>query len=118
MFIQGDEINEWLPALAWQTKLMNTSPNYYFTNIKTDGLHRIHCDRGQTIIKHNNFTYVLYYKYGNYQGYDIPIILNLNTGTSRLIYASKDKKHYGARIDKTLAKIFNELILGRTVKFL
>ena len=70
-------------------RLDNIRPNFYFTDIlgaddiQTD---RIYSDRGQTIVKHNSFTYVLYYKYGDHQGYDIPILLN--TGKSRRIHGS------------------------------
>ena len=105
MFIQGDKQNEWLPVLDWQSKLMNIRPNFYFTDIQTD---RIYSDRGQTIVKYNSFTYVLYYKYGDHQGYDIPILLNLNTGKSRRIHGSNDINHNGARIDHKLAKLISE----------
>jgi hypothetical protein len=107
MFIQGDKKNEFLPILDWQSKLMNIRPNFYFTDIHID---RIYSDRGQTIVKYNNFTYVLYYKYGDHQGYDIPILLNLNTGKSRCIYGSNDIniKHNGARIDYKLAKLISD----------
>lgn len=69
--------------------------------VQTD---RINSNRGQTIVKHNSFTYVLYYKY------DIPILLNLNTGKSRRIYGSNDIniKHNGARTDHKLAKLISE----------
>ena len=117
MFIQGDNKNEFLPILDWQIKLMNIRPNFYFTDILTAEappgaddiqIDRIYSDRGQTIVKYNNFTYVLYYKYGDHQGYDIPILLNLNTGKSRCIYSSNNINHNGARIDHKLAKLISD----------
>jgi hypothetical protein len=105
MFIQGDKQNEFFPILEWQKKLMDIKPNFYFTDIEID---RIYNDRGQTIVKYNNFTYVLYYKYGDHQGYDIPILLNLNTGKSRCIYSSNNINHNGARIDHKLAKLISD----------
>ena len=117
MFIQGDNKNEFLPILDWQIKLMNIRPNFYFTDILTAEappgaddiqIDRIYSDRGQTIVKYNNFTYVLYYKYGDHQGYDIPILLNLNTGKSRCIYSSNNVEHNGARIDHKLAKLISD----------
>jgi hypothetical protein len=91
--------NEFLLILEWQGKLIDIRPNFYFTEIQID---RIYSDRGQTIVKYNNFTYVLYYKY------DIPILLNLNTGKSRCIYGSNNINHNGVRIDHKLAKIISE----------
>lgn len=128
MFIQGDKKNEFLPILDWQRKLMDIRPNFYFTDILTAEaarqyqledaeappgaddiqIDRIYCDRGQTIVKYNNFIYVLYYKYGDHQGYDIPILLNLNTGKSRCIYSSNNINHNGARIDHKLAKLISD----------
>ena len=111
MFIQGDNKNEFLPILDWQRKLMDIRPNFYFTDILTADdiqIDRIYSDRGQTIVKHNNFIYVLYYKYGDHQGYDIPILLNLNTGKSRCIYSSNNINHNGARIDHKLAKLISD----------
>lgn len=110
MYIQGDKPNEWLSGLDWQDKLINFKPNFYFTNIETD---RFNDNRGQIIVKHNNFTYVLYYKYGDHQGYDIPILLNLNTGKSRII--GTFEKHQGAIIDLITAKQFNELMSEKEI---
>jgi hypothetical protein len=110
MYVQGDKPNEWMSALDWQDKLINFRPNFSFTNIQTD---RFNGDRGQIIIKHNDFTYALYYKYGDYQGYDIPILLNLDTGKSRVIDTFKN--HNGAKYDRTTAKQFNELISGKQI---
>lgn len=90
------------------------SPNFHFTNndIKTN---RFNGERGQTIIKHYGFTYVLYYKCGDYQGYDIPILLNLNTGKSRVIHGSEEKKHKGAINDSYTARMFNTLIINKNI---
>jgi hypothetical protein len=110
MYIQGDNPNEWMSALDWQDKLINFRPNFCFTNIETD---RFNGDRGQIIIKHNNFTYALYYKYSDHQGYDIPILLNLDTGKSRLVDTFQN--HSGARYDRKTAQQFNKLISGKEI---
>ena len=114
MFIQGNKKNEWLWQQQWQYNLIKMKPNYNFTNndIKTN---RFNSERKQTIIKYNGFTYVLYYKYGDYQRYDIPILLNLNTGESRVINNSEETKHKGAINDAYTARMFRQLIINKNI---
>lgn len=110
MFIQSDKPNEWWIALEWQNKLINMAPNFYLTDIQID---QFYGDRGQTIVNHDDFTYVLYYKYGDYQGYDIPILLNLNTGKSRLVDTVKN--HNGAIIDTETSEQFLKLLCEKEI---
>lgn len=114
MFVQSDKKNEWYWLKQWQYEIIKMRPNYNFTNndIKTN---RFNSGRGQTIIKHSGFTYVLYYKCSNHQGYDIPILLNLNTCKSRIMYDSEDKKHKGAINDAYTAMIFRQLIINKNI---
>ena len=77
--------------------------------------HGLNIERGATLAKYNKFTYVLYYKYGDQQGHDIPILLNLDTGKSRRIHDSDNQSHNGARTDKKIAQIFKDKIYGMNI---
>ena len=103
--IQGDKRNEWFNALDWQIKILDMDSNFNISSLLST-IDRLNIDRCGTKIKHGKFTYVLYYVCGDVQGYDIPILLNLDTGKSRLMCCSTMRKHKGAR---TTIRIAEEL---------
>jgi hypothetical protein len=114
MFVQSDKKNEWYCIIQKQYNHYNMDTNINLRE-KTIDFNRLNIDRGATIAEYNNFTYVLYYKYGNQQGHDIPILLNLNTGKSRRIHDSDNKKHNGAITDNKTAQIFKDKIYGMNI---
>jgi hypothetical protein len=116
MFVQSGITNEWwcITEKQYTHYKMSWSPNINLVNnaINFNGLN---IDRGATVAKYNKFTYVLYYKYGDQQGHDIPILLNLDTGKSRRIHDSDNKNHNGARTDIKTAQIFKDKIYGMNI---
>ena len=114
MFVQSDITNEWwcITQKQYNHYKMRANINLLKEAINFNGLNT---DRGATVAEYNNFTYVLYYKYGDQQGHDIPILLNLNTGKSRRIHDSDNKNHNGARTDINTAQIFKDKIYGMNI---
>jgi hypothetical protein len=114
MFVQSDIKNKWWCITQTQYNHYKMIPNI---NLVKEGINfnGLNIYRGATVVKYNNFTIVLYYKYGDQQGHDIPILLNLDTGKSRRIHDSDNKNHKGARTDIKIAQIFKDKILSMNI---
>lgn len=123
MFIQGNKKDVWERFETGLIKILYVSPNI---NLREIGIrfHRLNIDKDATIAKYNNNTYVLYYKLtkkeykfskkSNTPISDIPILLNLDTGESRIIFDIQIK-HKGAIIDIKTAQIFNSQTFGMNI---
>ena len=113
MFVQGNKKYEWFGFNDKQYKHYSMTTNIELKK-EDNSFKHLNIDRGATIAKYNNFTYVLYYKYGNQQGHDIPILLNLNTGKSRRIHDIQIA-HNGAITDTKTAQFFKDKISGMNI---
>jgi hypothetical protein len=99
-FVQGDKINTWYPAEKWQVKLFTSK---FILDNPLNSL-------GGTICKHGDYNYLYYHDYGDAQGYYNPKILNLDTGTTRLVRKFKLSKHNKPiKINDGINQLMNEI---------
>ena len=123
MFVQSYKKDVWERFETGLIEILYISPNI---NLREIGIHfhKLNIDKDARIAKFNNNTYVLYYKVtkkkykfskkSNTPISDIPILLNLDTGESRIIFDIQIK-HKGAIIDIKTAQIFNSQTFGMNI---
>jgi hypothetical protein len=111
MFVQGNQKDEWERLETGLMKILSISPNIDLGDIY---LKKVCNYKKATIAKYKECTYVLYYKVTKKKYKNIPILLNLDTGESRIIFDIQIK-HKGAIIDTKAAHIFNSLTFGMNI---